>query len=76
MCLLSKVNIKQTTRNIDKMKYKLKPLRRSLELIVTNSKSWNTIKSNYLRERLMNAIQGNIVLIIDTTKTIIERLGK
>jgi len=47
-----------------------------LELIVVDSKSWNTTKSDYLQSSLMNAIWGNIVSIFDTTKTIIGRLEK
>ena len=68
MYLLSKVNTKWITQNIDKMKYRLKLLGRSLELIITNSKSWNTTKQDYLQRGLMSTIWDNIALIIDITK--------
>ena len=46
-----------------------------MELIVADSKLWNTIKSDYLEGRLINAIWRNIVSMFDTTKTIIGRLS-
>ena len=58
------------------MKYKLKWLRRLLELIIANSKLWNITKSDYLQGELMNIIWRNIISMINIIKTIIGRLGK
>ena len=38
ICCLAEVNTKQTTRNTDKIQYKLKTLEQALELIVSDSK--------------------------------------
>ena len=48
MCILNEVNTKWTIHNINKIKFKLKPIGRMLELIVADSKSWNTTKTDYL----------------------------
>ena len=73
---MCKVNTKWIVRNIERMKYKLKLLGRTVQMIITNSKLQNSTNSDYLPGRLFIAIQGNIVSIVDFTKIIIRRLGK
>ena len=78
MYFICEENTKQITRNIEKMKYELKLLRRIVEIIIADTKSQNSTKidTDYLLGGILNAVLGNIVSMIDKEKMIIGRLGK
>ena len=76
MYFMCKVNTTWITHNIEKMKYRLNPLRQMVEMIVSNSKLQNSTNSDYLPRGLFIAIWGNIVSMVDMSKTIIGRLAK
>ena len=58
ICYLTEVNTKQTTRNTDKIQYKMKILGQALEIFVADSKSWKSTKidTNYLPGGLLNTV--------------------
>ena len=61
IALLMETNAKQTMDIIDQMSYHLKEFGRSTMAIFGDSKSHNTINSNWLQGRLINVLTGRIV---------------
>ena len=65
--LLNKTNIKQNSRNMDKIKVRLKLLGRAIQVFGADNKLQNSTTSatDYLPGGVFSAVQGNIILIID-----------
>ena len=74
--IISEVNTKWTTLNIERMKRKLIVLNRNIEMITTDSSDYNLTDYEWLPEGLMTAFWGPIVSVLDTTKIIIDNIGK
>ena len=73
---MSKVNIKWTTSNIERMKRKLIVLNRNIEMITTDSSNHDLTNYEWLPGGLMTAFWGPIVSVLDTTKITINKIGK
>ena len=66
--ILSKVNTKQNTINIERIKLKLIKINWSTELITADSNDYEITEYDWLLGRILTAFWRNIVLIIDISK--------
>jgi hypothetical protein len=76
IALLMETNAKWTTDIIDQISYQLKEFRRNTMAIFRDSKSYNTINSNWLQGGLMNVLTGRIVSCYDKQSVYVDELGK
>ena len=74
--LLSKVNTKQNTKNTEIIQSKLLRLSKNIKIITADSKDYNLTNYDWLPGGILNAFQGNIVSMINSTKIIIDQLSK
>ena len=73
--LLYKTNIKWMTNYLDKMEKKIKSLGREIMLIGADTKSWGTIKKEYLPGELLTIIRGKCKALVQEDSIKIGYLG-
>ena len=75
MILVNKINTKQVSKNIIKIKHKMKAIKKAPLVITADSKEQKTIPADYLPSRLLNEIMSKYSEFIPQSKTTKGRLG-
>ena len=70
------MNTKWVSYAMEKIKRKLAPLRRNLQLTYANSIDYTATKSDWLQGRIMNRIRGSIINLYDSITFYKDKLGK
>ena len=74
--ILSETNIKQSISNHKKMRNKLSKLNKNIELIIADSRDYELTSIDQLPGGIITCLWGQIVLIINSSKTYRDKLGQ